>query len=84
MKILIILSVATSIDALAMGLSLALLGTEIIYPSIIIGIVAALFTIIGLFIGNKIGLKWRKTVAWLGGLILIGIGLKVLIEHLFV
>lgn len=81
---LIVLSVATSIDALAMGLSLAILGTEIIYPSIIIGIVAGVFTLVGLKIGNKIGARWRSGVAWFGGLILIGIGLKVLIEHLFI
>ncbi len=80
---LVLLSVATSIDALAMGLSLALLGTEIIYPSIIIGIVAGVFTLAGLKLGYKIGSKWRAKVAWMGGLILIGIGSKVLIEHLF-
>ena len=79
---LILLSIATSIDALAMGLSLALLGTAIIYPSIIIGVVAGVFTIIGLKLGNKIGFQWRSRIAWLGGLILIGIGLKILIEHL--
>lgn len=78
---LIVLSIATSIDALAMGLSLALLGTAIIYPSIIIGIVALLFTLAGLSLGHKIGIKWRQNIAWLGGLILIGIGLKILIEH---
>ncbi|MEE9443852.1 MAG: manganese efflux pump MntP family protein [candidate division Zixibacteria bacterium] len=80
---LVVLSIATSIDALAMGLSLALLGTTIIYPSMIIGVVALLFTLAGLSLGNKIGLKWRQKIAWLGGLILIGIGLKILIEHMF-
>ncbi|MCK5126054.1 MAG: manganese efflux pump [candidate division Zixibacteria bacterium] len=79
---LIILSIATSIDALAMGLSLALLGTEIIYPSIIIGIVAVVFTLIGMKAGNKIGQHWRARVAWIGGIILIGIGLKTLLDHL--
>ncbi|MEZ5357658.1 MAG: manganese efflux pump MntP family protein [Candidatus Zixiibacteriota bacterium] len=80
---LILLSVATSIDALAMGLSLAILGAEIIYPSIIIGLVACLFTLVGMKLGNKIGARWRSRVAWLGGLILIGIGLKIVVEHLF-
>jgi len=79
---LVILSVATSIDALVMGLSLALLGSKIIYPSIIIGIVALVFTLTGLALGRKIGMKWRERVAWLGGLILIGIGIKILLEHL--
>ncbi len=79
---LIILSIATSIDALAMGLSMALLGVGIIYPSVIIGIVALVFTIVGLSIGRRIGLKWRGGIAWVGGIILIGIGLKILAEHL--
>jgi putative Mn2+ efflux pump MntP len=80
---LIVLSVATSIDALAMGLSLAILGTGIIYPSAIIGVVAALFTFAGLLLGRNIGLKWRGRLALIGGLGLIGIGLKILAEHLF-
>lgn len=80
---LILLSVATSIDALALGLSLAFLGGGIIYPAIIIGIVAALFTIAGLFLGRMVGVLWRQGVAWFGGLLLIGIGLKILVEHLF-
>jgi putative Mn2+ efflux pump MntP len=80
---LVVLSVATSIDALAMGLSLALLGIGIIYPSVIIGIVASLFTLVGLVLGRRIGLRWRGRVALVGGLILIGIGLKILLEHLF-
>lgn len=78
---LVILSVATSIDALAMGLSLAFLNTGIIYPSLIIGIVAAAFTIFGLFLGQKLGIRWRGRVALVGGLILIGIGIKIILEH---
>ncbi len=78
---LVVLSTATSIDALATGLSLAFLGTGIIYPSIYIGIVAGLFTLVGLYIGGRIGLRWRSRLAWLGGLILIGIGLKIVIER---
>jgi putative Mn2+ efflux pump MntP len=80
---LVLLSVATSIDALAMGLSLALLGVGIVYPSVIIGIVAAVFTLAGLSLGRKIGLKWRGRVTIVGGIILIGIGMKILLEHLF-
>ncbi len=77
-----LLSVATSIDALAMGLSLALLGTGIIYPSIIIGVVCALFTFGGLLLGRKIGTAWRGRLALFGGLVLIGIGIKILLEHI--
>lgn len=79
---LVVLSVATSIDALAMGLSLALLGVGIIYPSVVIGIVALVFTVAGLALGRLIGLKWRRRVTLVGGLILISIGLKILFEHL--
>lgn len=79
---LVLLSVATSIDALATGLSLAFLGTGIIYPSLIIGVVAAVFTAAGLALGKKIGRHWRGRVALAGGLILIGIGVKILFEHL--
>ena len=79
---LIILSVATSIDALAMGLSMALLGVGIIFPSVVIGIVACVFTVVGLSLGCKIGSKWRSRITWLGGLILIGIGLKILAQDL--
>lgn len=78
---LVILSVATSIDALAMGLSLALLNTGIIYPSLIIGLVAAVFTMLGLSLGQRLGFQWRGRMALVGGLILIGIGLKILLEH---
>lgn len=80
---LVILSLATSIDALAMGLSLAILGSKIIYPAAIIGLVAAMFTLAGLRLGKQVGLIWRNRVAIFGGLILIGIGAKIAIEHIF-
>lgn len=79
---LVLLSVATSIDALATGLSLAFLGSGIVYPALIIGIVALAFTAAGLALGRTLGLRWRGRVALLGGLILIGIGIKILFEHL--
>jgi manganese efflux pump family protein len=79
---LIVLSVATSIDALAMGLSLALLGVGIIYPSLVIGVVAAAFTFTGLLLGKRLGVRWRNKIAVLGGMILIGIGIKIVLEHL--
>ena len=78
---LIILSVATSIDALAVGLSLATLGSGILVPTIIIGVVAAAFTLAGMLLGRRIGTFWGKRVEAAGGLILIAIGLRILIEH---
>jgi manganese efflux pump family protein len=79
---LVVLSIATSIDALAMGLSLAILGTGIVYPAAVIGIVACAFTLVGLALGRKIGATWRGRVALIGGIILIGIGTKIVLEHL--
>jgi len=79
---LIILSVATSIDALAVGLSFAFLKIPILYPSIIIGIVAFIMTAIGMFFGERLGRIVGKRVEVVGGLILIGIGVKILIDHM--
>lgn len=80
---MVILSIATSIDALAVGLSFSMLKMSVTLPIILIGIVATLMTIFGLFIGKTIG--QTKTVGKyaqiLGALVLYGIGLKVLFEH---
>ncbi len=72
---LIILMFATSIDALAAGLSLALVGTEILNPAIIIGIVAAGMTVLGLVFGRALGLRFSCGAAVFGGLILIGLAI---------
>jgi putative Mn2+ efflux pump MntP len=79
---LVVLSVATSIDALAVGLGLAFLNTGILCPSIIIGIVAFVMTIVGMVFARVLGRLLGRNVEIFGGLLLIGIGIKVLIEHL--
>lgn len=79
---LVLLSVATSIDALAVGLSLAMLGNPIAQPAVIIGFVCLLMTILGMYLGRRIGQKWGPRVEILGGIILISIGAKILVEHL--
>ncbi len=79
---LVVLSVATSIDALAVGLSFAFLDMGIIYPSAIIGIVALVMTAVGMIFGDSLGRIGGKRIEILGGLILIGIGLKILMEHI--
>jgi manganese efflux pump family protein len=81
-RTLIVLAVATSIDALAVGLSLAMIDIPIITPSIIIGLVTYSLSMVGLFAGNKLGEKFGKRMEILGGLILIGIGMRVVITHL--
>lgn len=79
---LLMLSVATSMDALAVGLSLGVLHLSIIYPAIIIGLVAFSLSIVGIKIGPLVGRVVEKKAEFLGGLILILIGVKILLEHL--
>lgn len=78
---LVILSVATSIDALAVGLTLAMLGSQIFIPALTIGIVCAVLTLMGMYLGRKISASWGPKVEFCGGLILLGIGIKILVEH---
>jgi manganese efflux pump family protein len=81
---LVILSVATSIDALAVGLTLGVIGSTILVPVLVIGIVAAGFTVLGMRLGRRIGSRWGKRVEVLGGIILLGIGIKIVLEHMVV
>jgi putative Mn2+ efflux pump MntP len=80
-KVLLILSVATSIDALAVGLSFSFLETSIVTPAIMIGIIAFSFSFLGVFIGKKFGNYFEK-IGVLGGIILIVIAIRILVEHL--
>lgn len=75
-------SIATSIDALAVGISFAILKMEIIIPVIIIGVVTFIFSLLGLQLGSYLGKKLGKYVEIFGGIVLIGIGLKILLEHM--
>jgi putative Mn2+ efflux pump MntP len=79
---LLILSIATSIDALAVGLSLAVLRTNIFLPAALIGVVCFALTVIGAKLGPLVGRAVGKRAELLGGLILIGIGVKLVAEHL--
>ncbi len=79
---LLVLSVATSIDALAVGLSLAALQVAILYPAIVIGLVAFFMTVLGVKIGPFLGRLVGKRAGLLGGLIRILIGIKTLLDHL--
>lgn len=75
------LSLATSIDALAVGLSLSLIGNPIASPAIIIGLVTFIFASIGIIFGSKASKKYRLSINIIGGLILIAIGTSILIDH---
>ena len=81
-KLLVILSVATSIDAMAVGLSMAMLDTSVWIPSIVIGVVTFLLSGFGLLAGDRLGTKFGKRMEVFGGVILIGIGLRILATHL--
>lgn len=81
-RFMIILCVATSIDALAVGLGMAMIDAPIVIPSIIIGVVTFGLSLFGLNAGNQLGQKFGKVMEILGGVLLIGIGLRILISHL--
>ena len=74
-----LLAIATSIDAFAVGLTYAILNESILLPSVIIGIVAFLFTLLGIFLGKKIGNYFGGRFQIFGGVILILIGIKILL-----
>jgi putative Mn2+ efflux pump MntP len=79
---MVMLSVAVSIDALAVGLSLGLLGVAIWTPALVIGLVTGALSLVGLRIGSRFGKRWGKPVEILGGLVLIGIGAQIVFSHL--
>lgn len=79
---LVILSIATSIDALAVGFSLALIRVEVWGPGVVIGLVAAMMTASGLHLGQRLGRVLQKRAEVVGGLVLIAIGLRILLTHL--
>ncbi len=79
---LLFLSLATSIDSLAMGVSLAALKVAIVFPSIVIGLVAFMMTLFGGRVGPLLGKAAGKRAEFVGGFILILIGLKIILEHL--
>ncbi|HEX9850181.1 MAG TPA: manganese efflux pump MntP family protein [Candidatus Deferrimicrobium sp.] len=79
---LVVLSVATSIDALAVGISLGVLHNEgIVYPGVVIGVVACTFTAAGLHLGKRLGAAFGKRMEVVGGLVLVAIGVKILFDH---
>ena len=80
--VLLILSVATSIDALAVGLSFAFLGISIATPIIVIGTVTFALSFLGASVGYKLGRFFENKIEIAGGLVLVGIGAKILLEHL--
>ncbi len=79
---LLLLAVATSVDSLAVGLSFSALRIEIVMPAAVIGVVCAAFTLIGMLAGHRLGTRFGRRMEVAGGLVLIAIGVKILVEHL--
>ena len=81
-KTMIILAIATSIDALTVGVTFAFLSVNIWFSIVVIGIITFIMSIIGVKIGNVFGDKYKSKAEITGGIILILLGIKVLLEHL--
>jgi len=78
----LILAIATSIDALAVGISFAALSVDIMPAVSLIGITTFIFSVAGVAIGHTFGARYEKPATIVGGVVLIFIGLKILLEHL--
>lgn len=81
-KTMILLAIATSIDALAVGVSFAFLAVRIVPAVSLIGVITFVFSFAGIKIGNVFGLKYKSKAELVGGIALILMGLKILLEHL--
>lgn len=82
-RTMMMLSVATSIDALAIGVTFAFLDVQIVPAVSFIGCTTFLLSFVGVKVGNTFGTRYKSKAELVGGIILIGMGLKILIEHLF-
>jgi manganese efflux pump family protein len=76
---LVLLAFATSIDALAIGLSLGLIGVTIWYPAIVIGVVTGLVSWLGILLGNRLGARFGNRMEIIGGIILILMGIRIVL-----
>ncbi|HVN48317.1 MAG TPA: manganese efflux pump MntP family protein [Bacteroidota bacterium] len=81
--LLVILSLATSIDALAVGFSLALLNISIWYPAVVIGIITGGTSFLGILLGQKLSGRIGRTASIIGGILLIFIGGQIVVSHIF-
>ena len=81
-KRLCLLAIATSIDALAVGVSMAFMAVPVLASAVVIGVVAFVLSVVGGLAGRRLGGLFQKRAELVGGLVLIAIGVKILIEHL--
>lgn len=81
-KTMLLMAVATSIDALAVGITFAFLNVSIIPAASLIGVTTFIIAAVGIYIGNVFGAKYKSKAELAGGIILVLIGVKILLEHL--
>ena len=81
-KTMIVLAIATSIDALAIGITFAFLKVNLILAVALIGVITFILAVIGTKIGNRFGDKYQNKAELVGGIILVLLGIKILLEHL--
>ena len=81
-KAMIVLAIATSIDALAVGITFAFLKVNLILAISMIGVITFILAIVGTKVGNRFGDKYEKKAEFVGGVILILLGIKILLEHM--
>ena len=82
LKELFMLAIATSIDALAVGITFAFLEVSIVFAAVVIALVTFVLSWVGVAVGNRFGVRYQKPSTIVGGVVLILIGLKTLLEHL--
>lgn len=82
LKEVLLLAIATSIDALAVGITFSFLQVNIWIAIAIIGMTTFVCSVIGVFVGNRFGIRYKSKAEIVGGIILIAIGVKILVEHL--
>ncbi len=81
-RAMVVMAVATSIDALAVGVTFALTDANIVIAALLIGVITFILSALGVKIGNAFGVKYKKYATLAGGIVLVLIGLKILLEHL--
>lgn len=81
-RVLVLLAIATSIDALAAGITLPMLGAPMLFSLVSIGVITALLSALGMLVGRRFGKKLGRRLDAFGGLVLLALGTKILLEHL--
>lgn len=78
---MVLLAIATSIDALAVGVSMAFMNVPVLLSAVVIGVVAFVLSVVGGLAGRRLGALFQRRAELVGGLVLVGIGIKILVEH---